>query len=256
MKTGLQTASKQAENALSLSGKACGASERGVLSMQKISDSLKEVDQASQEVMDIIELINEITHETKMLATNAAIEAARAGEQGKGFAVVANEVSKLAENSKAAAKKINDIVKLNAQKAQSGKDQAEEGNRVLNEIHQLSTQSKELVAQIVQANQSLFSQASELESLAEQINRTSLQQSQGTSEVSRAIVEMDEITQSNASAAEQSASSSEGLKEQSDALQATIDRLVQLIEGGGSGSGQPTAHPTSAGIQRLRLPSA
>lgn len=65
-----------------------------------------EIKTGSDKITDIIEVINEITRQTKMLAANAAMEATRAGAQEKGFAVVVDEVSKLVENSKTSAKEI------------------------------------------------------------------------------------------------------------------------------------------------------
>ena len=64
----------------------------------------------SQQVREIVDLINTLTGQTNLLALNAAIEAARAGEHGRGFAVVAEEVRKLAEQSRQAAEQINEIV--------------------------------------------------------------------------------------------------------------------------------------------------
>ena len=102
---------------LELSAEARAAAESGVQAMSEISSAMRGVQEGSTRITDIIEVIDTITHQTKMLATNAAIEAARAGEQGKGFAVVADEVSKLAENSKKAAREIGELIRESVTKA-------------------------------------------------------------------------------------------------------------------------------------------
>ncbi|MCG3024292.1 methyl-accepting chemotaxis protein, partial [Escherichia coli] len=73
--------------------------------------TIKEVKQYSNDIGQIVELIEYISEETKLLSLNATIEAARAGEAGRGFAVVANEVKRLAEQSSIATTEIINVIK-------------------------------------------------------------------------------------------------------------------------------------------------
>ncbi|WP_156645767.1 methyl-accepting chemotaxis protein [Lentibacillus sp. JNUCC-1] len=77
---------------------------------KQTSASMSRLEDRSNQIKNIVDIIDDITKQTNLLALNASIEAARAGEQGKGFAVVADEVLKLAENSSNSAKDIAELV--------------------------------------------------------------------------------------------------------------------------------------------------
>jgi twitching motility protein PilJ len=79
--------------------------------IQETSKRIKRLGESSQEIGDIVELIDDIAEQTNILALNAAIQAAMAGEAGRGFAVVADEVQRLAERSSSATKQIEALVK-------------------------------------------------------------------------------------------------------------------------------------------------
>ena len=251
MQNELNQSGSNAGQAQTLASTARASSEKGVASMSQITQAMAEINQTSHQVMDILDLINDITHQTKMLATNAAIEAARAGELGKGFAVVANEVSKLAETSKSAAKDISNLVKSNLEKAKIGGELANKGDQVLQEIFLGAKEVEHLVSEISHGLASANVQMVELTSYSEQIEAVSSQQSQGTDEVSRAIVEMDQVTQGNAALAEESASSAEFLLQQANHLQQLISDLNHQL-GGKQVLAQAVQQADLAPLQPLR----
>jgi len=135
--------------------------------MQETSKRIKRLGESSQEISEIVQLISDITEQTNVLALNAAIQAASAGEAGRGFTVVAEEVQRLAERSAEATKHISAIVKSIQRDTQDaveamerttqgvveGTKTADEADRALREIGQVSNRLAELIGSISDATQ-------------------------------------------------------------------------------------------------------
>jgi methyl-accepting chemotaxis protein len=149
---------------------------------------------AMKKIAERITIVGEIAEKTDLLAINAAIEAARAGEQGKGFAVVAAEVRKLAENSQAAAKEINDVSKASVK---------------------IADESGVLLQKIVPDIQKTAL-------LVQEISAASYEQNSGANQINNAIMQLNSVTQKNAAAAEEMSSSAEELASQADQLKELI----------------------------------
>jgi methyl-accepting chemotaxis protein len=149
---------------------------------------------AMKKIAEKIAIVGQIAEKTDLLAINAAIEAARAGEQGKGFAVVAAEVRKLAENSQAAAKEINDLSKSSVK---------------------IADESGVLLQKIVPDIQKTAS-------LVQEISASSMEQNSGANQINNAIMQLNQVTQQNASAAEEMSSSAEELAGQAEQLRELV----------------------------------
>jgi twitching motility protein PilJ len=135
--------------------------------IQATSKRIKRLGESSQEISEIVQLISDITEQTNVLALNAAIQAASAGEAGRGFTVVAEEVQRLAERSAQATKHISAIVKSiqrdtqetveamerSTQGVVEGTKTADEADRALREIEQVSNRLAELIGAISNATQ-------------------------------------------------------------------------------------------------------
>lgn len=218
-----------AKEAAALALKTRSASSEGVGSMSEIGSSMQEIQESSQEITGIIEVLAEITHNTKILATNAAIEAARAGEEGKGFAVVADEVAQLAENSKTSAKEISLLIKAGNLKTEAGGKLAQKGGKVLEQIEKEAATLSELMGRLAQASEHQEALVHSLAGSLGQIAQASGQQAQGLGEVATAVGQIEEATQASSATSEESASAAKELAAQARALNDMVDQFAQLI---------------------------
>lgn len=143
MTTGIHQIATSSQDMLLSAEQAKGMTEEGsktienvVMQMNQIFESVSKateyihsLETRSKEISNIVELITNIADQTNLLALNAAIEAARAGEHGKGFSVVADEVRKLAEQSKASADQITEMITLVQHETNLAVKAMEEGNQ-------------------------------------------------------------------------------------------------------------------------------
>lgn len=203
--------------------------------MGAVEESNKNIAEITRVIMDIgakTTVIKDIVFQTKLLSFNASVEAARAGEHGKGFSVVAEEVGNLAQMSGNAAqeisstleesiKKVNHIVAETKERVESlilvGKDKVERG-------HTIATQCGEILEQIV-------AEASDVSSMVVEISSSSKEQSIGIQEITKAMSQMDTVTQQNASISQTSASASVELAAQAESLTSLVSEMQSIIYG-------------------------
>ena len=170
---------------------------QGAHEMAQCSQVVIESVHAIKSIAEKISIVEEIAYQTNLLALNAAIEAARAGEHGKGFAVVATEVRKLAERSQVAAQEIGSL-------AAKSVGTAERSGEALRALVPSIRKTAELVQEVATASR---------------------EQSAGVSQVNRAMGQVDQVTQANASAAEELSATAEQVADQAAKLQEIISRF-------------------------------
>ncbi|NVJ00371.1 CHASE3 domain-containing protein [Myxococcus sp. AM009] len=177
---------------------------KGARDAEESGRAVKETVEAMNAIAERISIIEEIAYQTNLLALNAAVEAARAGEHGRGFSVVATEVRKLAERSQKSAKEIGAM-------ATSSVRVAERSGQLLTELVPAIRRTAELV---------------------QQVTTVSKEQAIGVSQMSRAMVQVDQVTQRNASAAEELSSTAEEMATQAESLLQMMT-FFRLADGNG-----------------------
>lgn len=217
------TVRQSAENARQANALAITASDfatKGGAVVEQVVGTMSTISAASREIVNIISVIDGIAFQTNILALNAAVEAARAGEQGRGFAVVASEVRNLAQRSASAAKEIKALIDNSVQRVDIGTQLANDAGQTMAAVVSSVKQVTDMIAEIMSA---------------------SLEQSAGIEQVNQAIIEMDNVTQQNASLVEEAAAAAESLRDQAGNLVQTVS-VFKTRKGSGD---QENAHQTA-----------
>jgi methyl-accepting chemotaxis protein len=178
--------------------------------MTQLAASIGEITRSSEETGNIIKTIDEIAFQTNLLALNAAVEAARAGEAGAGFAVVADEVRSLAMRAAEAAKNTTTLIENTIKSIKTG--------------HQLTMATQEAFKKNVEVSE-------KVSQLIEEIAAASQEQAQGISLVSKAVNEMDQVTQKNTASAQESASAAAEIHNLAERLTGFVQELALLLNG-------------------------
>jgi methyl-accepting chemotaxis protein len=229
----IQTSAENAGHARQLADEQHAQAQTGAEAMDRMSTAVADIKTSSDQTAKIVKTIDEIAFQTNLLALNAAVEAARAGEAGKGFAVVAEEVRALAQRSAEAARNTSELISQAVSNADKGVAIGQEVVGVFERITGSSRKVLDLVNEIAAAGG---------------------EQTQGVTQISDAMAQMDQAAQSAAANAEESAAAAEELASQAQQMDAIIGELRRLVF---ATAGQPKAeHRARRKAERFVPPPA
>ncbi|WP_416798391.1 methyl-accepting chemotaxis protein [Ciceribacter azotifigens] len=186
----VNSSTRRTEDARTVAAQANQGAAKSAGVVASAEEAMRRIEGSSQQISNIIGVIDEIAFQTNLLALNAGVEAARAGEAGKGFAVVAQEVRELAQRSAQAAREIKGLI-------QNSSDEVENGVKL---VRDTGVALEAISGFITEMNQHMDS-----------IATAAKEQSIGLAEVNTAVNSMDQTTQQNAAMVEQSTAASSSL---------------------------------------------
>ena len=187
-----------------LAKEAVAVAVEGGGTVERTTKAMNDMAEGSRKIVEMMDLINEITFQTNLLSINAAVEAARAGEQGRGFAVVANEVRNLAKRSSDASKDIQSLVRDIMDQVNTGKEW----------VAELENGFKEIIQTIKQVSDALS-----------EISLATQESSRGIEQIGQGVEELSDVTEHNATLVDELASATEQLNEKAALLQHMTEKF-------------------------------
>ena len=206
------TVAKEAKTNAEAGGQVVAETVKGMRRISEVvlqsAETVKELGKSSDQIGEIITVIDDIADQTNLLALNAAIEAARAGDQGRGFAVVADEVRKLAERTTKATKEIAGMIKkiqqdthgavasmeIGTQEVESGIALADKAGVALGDIVRISQRVTDMVSQIAAASEEQSSASEQISKNVEAISTVTSQSASGTQQIARAAEDLSRMS--------------------------------------------------------------
>jgi methyl-accepting chemotaxis protein len=197
------------------------------------NEQISEIVNVIKEIESKTKVINDIVFQTKLLSFNASVEAARAGEQGKGFAVVAEEVGNLAQMSGNAANEISVLLDNSIHKVEAiVKDTKEKVEILIKEGSVKVDLGTQIAKECGEVLEEIVGSTRKVTKMTDEISTACQEQSLGVQEITRAMNQLDQVTQTNSTASEEAASAAEQLSAQALSLKSVVHLLVVTIKGG------------------------
>jgi len=185
-----------------------GRGRRRGQSLDRMVAQMKEIDTSSNKIARIIKVIDEIAFQTNILALNAAVEAARAGEAGLGFAVVADEVRNLAQRCTQAARDTTGLIEESIETSRDGNARLD---------------------QMAGSVRAMSDNSGRVKCLVDEVSLGSQEQSRGMEQIARAVLQMQQVTQSAASNAQDEATAGKELNRHAEVLRGLVLEMREMV---------------------------
>ncbi|WP_425327167.1 methyl-accepting chemotaxis protein [Pseudomonas viridiflava] len=212
------TADKEARAGDQVVSEAIGQIEKLAAEVVRSSDAMTLLEQESDKIGKVMDVIKAVAEQTNLLALNAAIEAARAGEAGRGFAVVADEVRGLAQRTQQSTEEIENLVAA----LQNGTRQV---SSIMLSSRDLTVSSVQLSRKAGTSLNSITQTVSNIQAMNQQIAAAAEEQSAVAEEISRSIINVRDVSEQTASASEETAASSVELARLGGQLQTMVSHF-------------------------------
>jgi methyl-accepting chemotaxis protein len=229
------TVQKTAENARATDtvvGATRTQAETGGEVVQRAIAAMVEIERSSDQIGEILGVIDEIAFQTNLLALNAGVEAARAGDAGRGFAVVASEVRALAQRSADSARQIKALISTSGAQVKNGVG---------------------LVRQTGEALTGIAEGVHTVTTLMTEIRASTQEQAVGLAEVNSAVNAMDQVTQQNAAMVEESTAASVSLSRDASEMAQLVGRFQVSVETASPGAAAPSPRRTASDSGRMTV---
>lgn len=240
---GIQRVAESSSAAFGVSEKAADVANEGTRAIQEavrqmtavdntmshLAQSVRLLDERTQEIGKIVQVITDISSQTNLLALNASIEAARAGEQGRGFAVVANEIRNLAEQTRGSSEEIIHLIEEIKRNTEQTVKAAADGTEAVHSGTVAVGEAGKAFEQILDAVRNVVLQVQETSAAAEEMSASTEEMTAMFEEVARSTKESLASTGTISAVTEEQLASMEEVSASADSLSRMAEELQQLV---------------------------